>query len=98
MFPVYGVTHVPGCSSGGYSLGTSLTEVRGHRLHRGDALDANERDGTAVEVRGGLREHPVVDDGALRTVRRDAADRIQVGEPLSGGGRPGDDRAKPCAA
>src|SRR5436309_15136395 len=98
MFPVYGVTHVPGCSSGRYGLGTSLTEVRGHRLHRGDALDANECDGTAAEVRGGLRKRPVVDDGALRAVRCDAADRLQVGGPLSGGGRPGDDRAKPGAA
>src|SRR5437870_3043980 len=82
----------------GYGLGTSLTEVRGHRLHRGDALDANECDGTAAEVRGGLRKRPVVDDGALRAVRCDAADRLQVGGPLSGGGQPGDDRAKPGAA
>src|SRR5437016_12889934 len=82
----------------GYGLGTSLTEVRGHRLHRGDALDANECDGTAAEVRGGLRKRPVVDDGALRAVRCDAADRLPVGGPLSGGGRPGDDRAKPGAA
>src|SRR5437763_16945770 len=89
MFPVYGVTHVPGCS-----LGTSLTEVRGHRLHRGDALDANECDGTAAEVRGGLRKRPVVDDGALRAVRCDAADRVQAGGPLAGGGGHGEDAAE----
>jgi len=69
--------HAPGCGLTAfdllghwrYGLGTSLTEVRGHRLHGGDALDANECDGTAAEVRGGLRKRPVVDDGALVFLR-----------------------------
>ena len=48
-----------------FGPGTSFTEVRGHPLHPGDALDGNGCEKTASTVLSRLRKWPVVDERAV---------------------------------
>ena len=59
-----------------YGPGSLLTQVRGHRLHQEDALDGNECRRRAVVFCAGFRERTLVNDGALRAVRRDPTDGV----------------------
>ena len=64
-----------------YGPGTSFTEVRGHPLHRKDALDGNRPQEAASAVLSRLREWPVVNERAVWSISNLPAHRLQVNRP-----------------